>query len=576
MSGAATASAMRKTLAMLLICTTAFFSAAEENAGRGRIKWWPRLTPAVMPTGISQLAILEFPPDAAAGDAPAKLELTLPDGVRYLGSPTAWINPNRPNVHALPFPERTAKAEAAEQTGNILRMSFASGNFGKEPQTFLPMLFEVNAAPGNYAVKAKIESGGVLRVEELALKIMPPLDPEPCVKPLIVWDYPGVDEPYLPIIINSFTAAGFNRFYEAREELPNRKSATDFQQRFKTAHGIAFSMDGVAQYYKDRPLPAGMIAVLTEKPDCGWMVDHPDESRLLIGEFLAFMTAGKPFQYAIMDCERGAFKMNGEKIVGDLTEYNRRRFAEYAGLEQTPTAAEIAEKYREPWIAYCCRLTAEYAAMFESAVRAALPNCKYEIYSGYQFANGSTRQNYAMNWGEMTEVGMDAAGAGYFGSRKDVRNTAEAIAPTPLIPAEMYMENFNTPGIPSPRLNVDNFAFRLIQVYLWSGCGGMQIWHGGVLTGGGLVAINRFKNFVNATAGITDGAEFIPADDLLTTTPRPAAENIYCFRKDGKTNAIVLNPTDTAAVMRITPATPGGKRLTLKMAPFSYRIEEIQ
>ncbi len=568
---------LKKTLfSLLLVCATAFCTAAEDKMVQGQIKWWPRLTPAAMPTGLSQLAILEFSPEAADGDAPAELELTLPDGVSYLGSPTAWINPNRPNVHALPFPERTAVAEKAGQTGNILRMSFAAGNFGKKPQTFLPMLLDVNAAPGSYKVKAAIKSGDARRVEELALEVLPPLDPTPCVKPLIVWDYPGVDEPYLPVIINSFTTAGFNRFYIAREELPNRKSSTDFQQRFKTAQGIAFSMDGVAQYYNDRPLPDGMSTVPAEKPDCGWMVDHPEESRRLIVEFLKFMTAGKPFQYAIMDCERGAFKMNGKKIVGDLTEYNRKRFAEYAGLAQTPTADEITEKYRKQWIDYSCILTREYAAMFASAMRDAIPNCKYEIYSGYQYADNTTRQNYAMDWQGMTEVGMDAAGAGYFGSRKEVESTVEAIAPTPLIPAEMYMENFNTPGIPAPRLNIDNFAFRLIQVYLWSGCGGMQIWHGGVLTGAGLTAINRFKSFVNATAEITDGAERIPTDDLLTTTPRPAAENIYCFRKNGKTNAIVLNPTATTAVIRIAPEAKGGKRLTLKMAPFSYRIEEIK
>ena len=169
---------------------------------------------------------------------------------------------------------------------------------------------------------------------------------------------------------------------------------------------------------------------------------------------------------------------------------------------------------------------------------------------------------------------MDAAGAGYFGSRKDIEATAEAIAPVPLIPAEMYMENFNTPGIPMPRLNVGEFAYRLIETYLWGGCNGMQIWHGGVVTGAGLASINIFKNFVNATSPIVDGAEAVPVEEALKVMPKVQEENVYTFRKNGKLAAIVLNPTAKDAVMRVSMK-EGGRPNTLKMKPYSYEVLEF-
>ena len=537
------------------------------------IQWWPRIRPAVMPANLQQLAILEFAPELKCGGE-TTVDVLFPDGIKYLGCPTAWINPRRPNVHSLPFPERTAYADNYVQDGNKLSLHFPPGSFEKTPQTFLPMLLEVNTPPGEYTVEVTFKSPETEYRQKIALTILDELDPAPCVKPLIVWDYQGTDEEYLPIFLNGFTTAGFNRFYGGREELKGRKSSVDFQNEFNTEHGVALSLDAVPEYFRENPLP-GDVAALIDEPDCGWMVDNPDASRILITEYIEFASAGKPFQYVILDCERGAFKANGTRIVNDLTLYNRARFARKYQLELTPAPEEIAAKYRDEWIDYSCNLTTEYATMFNNIVREIMPGCHFEVYSGYQYSNGETRQTYAVDWSDLADCGMEAAGAGYFGSRKDIEATAEAIAPVPLIPAEMYMENFNTPGIPMPRLNVGEFAYRLIETYLWSGCHGMQIWHGGVLTGAGLASINIFKNFVNATAPIVDGAEAVPVEEILKVMPKTQEENVYPFRKEGKLAAIVLNPTAKDAVMRVALKAGGGPR-TLKMKPYSYEVLEFE
>ncbi len=541
------------------------------SANQDMIRWWPRIKPAVMPDKLPQLAVLEFSPDLKIEGA-AEVAIQLPDNVRYVGCPTAWINPDRPKVHAIPFPETTAYASEAVQNGNLLTLRFPAGSFGKTPQTWLPLLLDVNAGPGIRTVPVTVRANGMEYREDIALDIRPELSGAACRKPLIIWDYQGVDEKFLPVFINGFVKAGFNRFYEGREELPGTKSAVDFQDEFKTGHGVAFSPEAVLEYYTTHPLPPELANRDGLVPDCGWMVDHPAESELLFRDFFNFMTAGKTFKYVILDCERGAFKSNGSKITNDLSAYNLRRFAAAYGIEGVPSPEIIAEKYREQWIEYCCKLSAEFAALLEPAARRLVPGCKYEIYSGYQYADGETRRTYAVDWKMMGKCGMDAAGAGYFGSYKDITGTAEAIRPVPLIPAEMFLENFMSTGNPMPRLNVEVFAYRLIQVYLWSGCNGMQIWHGGVLTGPGLVAVDIFKQFVNATCDLTDGATPVPADSIVRVAPRDAASNVYCFQKNGKTAVIVLNPTDAEKNVRLNFHAKTAPPQTLRLAPYSYRI----
>lgn len=557
------------------------------------VRFWPRLEIANMVANLEQLAFLEVIPDPRMGTI-ERMEITLPENVEIIGIPQAWVNPDKPSIYALPFPELTAYPTSILQDDRKVTMTFGRDAFSHQPQNWIPMVIKVgDVEPGDYIMPISLfgENGSAGIMTKLV--IWPELSGEQSKKPLIIWNFQGLEEQYLPTYMNALVKAGANRFYEMREEIPGRKSVVDFQDQFNTIHGTAFFGERIGAYFEKNGLPEELAGRDDIVYDNAWLLDHPEVMEVFLKHYIDFLTTGKKFDVVIYDAERGAFK--GEKIVGDLTDYSLNKFGElYNVPPEKRNPDSIAKEYAAEWIKYNCDQSLALATLANKVVKEQFPGMTFEVYSGYEYDDGvykdTTRRSYAVDWKSMADCGMDAAGTGYFGDLDLLRYTANTTKDkAPLLPAEMYMEGLLTPGVPAPRLEVKVFAMRLISAFLATGGNGIHIWYGSVLDGGALAAIDIYNRFVNLTADFIDQAEEIQLDARIS--PAQNQGNVYAYKNaDGETLVVILNPTDKTANTRISfagepqsmtdlatgEACGKGRNLTVKLDPYSYKAVALK
>ncbi|MDD4817866.1 MAG: hypothetical protein PHI85_07845 [Victivallaceae bacterium] len=581
---------MKKTVFIVLL-----LSAVSSIAGDAFCNWWPHQTPAAMPTGLTQFMTFTFPEDFRPAGT-LKMTIAFPVGIEFLDFPTAWTNPTKPDIFAVPFPPQTAVPSAVEQRGDALVLQFPAGSFEKSPLTFLPLILKVATPPDDYTVAVTAQdANGVRHETELALKIYPPLSGERCKRPLIVWNFQGLDEKHLPVYMTALTAAGVNALYEMREETPNRKSAADFQEQYNTLHGTAFFAERIPRHFADNGLPPELAGRTDIVFDTAYMVDHPAVMEAFVKHYIDFLTDGKNFSAVVYDAERGAFKARGTRIVGDLTPYSLNRFAARFALAETPTPEIITEKYRSEWVQYNCELTRDFASGVAAVMKKYFPDRAFEIYSGYEYDNsidkGLSKIQYAVDWNLMGGCGLDTASFGYFVQPSLLRRTADAMrGKLTVIPAEMYAETFNTVS-DAERMSVGRFTIRLIECCLATYNRGIQIWMGPLMHGGALIAVDRCNRFVNLTCDFISDATGVEPQTICSISPRDAIRECYAFRKNGKTMLVFLNTRSTDRRLRVKITDTNAKiltdvitgenspvppLLTLRLEPYAYAVYIVE
>lgn len=571
----------RKLLAAFLSCAALALSAA--SADSDLVRWWPRVKPACVVADLEQFAVLEFSSELQLkGDVTVKI--SLPDGVKYVSCVTAWPNPDKPYISACPALEESAFPAKIEAGGNNVTMQFKDGSFDRPSRSYLAMVIGVGDLKPGCGYSARVEvatASGQSYAENIAMEVRPALSGVQSKAPLIMWNFQGLDEQFIPVYMDGMVKAGVNRFYEMREETPGKKAVVDFQKQFNTVHGTAFFGERIGKYFEKNGLPAELVGRTDIVFDNAWLLDHPEVMEVFMREYYKYLMDGKQFKVIIYDAERGSFKKGGKEIVGDLTAYSLAKFGKQFNIPAAELTPEIiTEKYAAQWTRYCCEQSMELAKFANKMAKKYYPGCTFEVYSGYEYDfpphDNLTRSSYAVDWKLMREAGMDAAGCGYFGTPQEIAHTAEAVSGVcHMLPAEMYMEGFRTGGVPMPRLGVENFAFRLISSYLASGGHGIQLWYGAVMHGGGLAALDIYTKFANATSDFLDGATALPADGLVRVMPKAFSENVYVFEKAGKKMVIVLNPTESPANVRLTFEVGSGFRpQMLKLEPWSWNISE--
>ena len=307
-----------KTLLLFAAMTVAAIGFGADN--NTIVRFWPRLENANMVANLEQLAFLEVIPAPNLGTI-ERVDINLPANVEIIGIPQAWVNPDKPSIYALPFPELTAYPTSIVQDGNKVTMTFGRDAFTHQPQNWLPMVVRVgDVKPGKYPMHITIFGEKMKTTVISRLVIWPELSGEQSKKPLVIWNFQGLEEQYLPTYMNALVKAGANRFYEMREEIPGRKSVVDFQDEFNTIHGTAFFGERIGAYFEKNGLPEELAVRDDIVYDNAWLLDHPEVMEVFLKHYIDFLTTGKKFDVVIYDAERGAFK--GEKIVGDLTGYS--------------------------------------------------------------------------------------------------------------------------------------------------------------------------------------------------------------------------------------------------------------
>ena len=158
------------------------------------IRFWPRLETANMVANLEQLAFLEVIPDTRMGTI-ERMDITLPANVEIIGIPQAWVNPDKPSIYALPFPELTAYPTSIIQDDRKFTMTFGRDAFTHQPQNWIPMVIKVgDVKPGDYLVPISIfgENGSAMIMTKLV--IWPELSGEQSRKPLVIWNFQGLEE----------------------------------------------------------------------------------------------------------------------------------------------------------------------------------------------------------------------------------------------------------------------------------------------------------------------------------------------------------------------------------------------
>ncbi len=388
---------------------------------------------------------------------------------------------------------------------------------------------------------------------QATLTVLPPLNGKrPQRLQIGVYNYNGLtNEAWLKDMEQAVLNSGINTIWDMRpvsaEERPlsltSRLSSEGveagvlwFWKSYAAELGKTFP-EAIRKSADGKANPANGIA-------SAWVIANRNKVMPVLEESLKQTLASGLYHSLILDHEERAVSRDGLSADGDL--YNPgtvEDFARFAKLDKAPPAdaAYIAKHHADQWTEYRTWQSAQLSAIVADALQSIDPLLTYGLYSGYEYApplDGSTHRWYSVNWHQMAKEGKIQIGtAGYYGSRADIQNTAQALGKLPFTPAEMYAENFVAPRktLPEP----DAFASRLLAATLNGGGRGVNLWYLSVMDAGAFSAVARVSHLLaDAEPFLMDGQR---ADSLLNLARDIDPANVYVYQLGERRLVIVLN-----------------------------------
>ena len=573
-----------KFYAVMLAVLGLLSAQAQDAAACGQINVWPRHSQVNMPTKLKQFMFVEIPNPASDGSF--TLNMTLPPEMSLLGA----FSGISPAVPVCPL-----KPESFKQDGVKAVLNFPAGQFSSDGASgWLSLYLDVNTPVGDYpmTIEAMSADGKLLSKGKFTVRIYPELVNRTIESmPIIAYYYTGIDDAYVDPFLEQMKACGVNALHSMSGEwtwagsVPG-KTVADEAQKYGIEVGVIFFSSELENYAKKN---IGADYTLQR------LIDEPEKLTAALKGYIEHSTAGKPHQAVIYDAEAGSVR--SDHVEGDLSEYGRAKFSREVGADHTLTAAEIFDNHRDEWMWFNCRQTKAIAEATRAMIDEYYPGVLFYIYSGYEYDTGHdkdlSRRNYSMDWNSVADALPDYAGAGYYGSRDDLRHTNDVLdGRTTFIPADMYLENFKHEGGPAP--TTEQWKMRLIRTFMNSGMRGMALWYSAVMDGSALIAVSEFVRFVElvedfALRGHLD-------ENAITVKPKSEVENVYVIRDSRQAKVVLLNNGDRPKTIsltlndfkikgytsdiQITDLVTGekmaaAKTLRLTVAPMSYRVIQI-
>lgn len=516
-------------LVLLIFAITTFGNNEEEIP----FKVWAKQTIVCWPSELEQFVFIELPNPNVASEF--ELKLTLPEECKLVALPTGKA-PTLPEKSASVFPVKY------QQNGNVVNFEFAAGSFGDSPTRFLTLSIDVRGEARKSILGFEyIAAGKVLRKAELPVKIYPALSGIQPQKVLVAaYAYPGLDKNYLPVFMNMLRKSGVNAIYQMRgESNENEATAADFAENYNMKIGLVFFIHHIRAH-------------VSACPPLSELLDKPDEFKKIIKQFFADKINGKPYTCVIYDAEAGGLR-NG-KILGDTSSHALNDFKKYAQIpsDETLTLELLKEKYSTKWVDYICEQSNRFSRLMREFLDENYPEMRYEAYSGYELDQGPmknrTRELYGTDWKTMSATGIDAATAVYHGSMAQIRHTANATkGKAPYIPAEMYVENFNTKNINNKLPEV--WASRLIKAFMNGDRKGITLWYANNMDGAALIGIDRLTKFITIIEDFALNGKL--DNQAVSVRPEGETDNVFVLRQGGNAVIILLNDTDVEKTVRL-------------------------
>jgi len=193
----------------------------------------------------------------------------------------------------------------------------------------------------------------------------------------------------------------------------------------------------------------------------------------------------------------------------------------------------IRSKHSVEWIDFMNRRMAGIAKILQNRIKKISPDSIFSVYSGYQ-SNFAT-YNYGIDW-KMLRGSIDLACCGYGRMEKEIRDTLDALGPTPLCVGEIVM-----PYIWSSRDTPTFLTKANLMRRVCDGTGGVLFYAYYSMNGISFYSIAEISRFVAENEEFFINRKNISKEVKISGIPRDGYE---FFESDGKKILILMNLTE--------------------------------
>ena len=201
---------------LMLLVLAIFQIAAADTPAEPQVHVWPRNSEVNIPTAIQKFIFLEIPSCNEGENLCLKIQM--PKGMVIKNFPRSFSSMALPRENKCIYPQ-TFSIEK-----DIHTLSFPAAGKKDESHKFLCMTIQVDTVPGDYTVNVTgFINNRKTFSKNIPIKIHPKLNGmQPSKMTIAAYDYAGLEEAYIPVLMNMMKQACSTR----SSELPQLMART--------------------------------------------------------------------------------------------------------------------------------------------------------------------------------------------------------------------------------------------------------------------------------------------------------------------------------------------------------------